>query len=1119
MRTSPTGFFVTGGTMPRDAPSYVERKADSDLLAGLRRGEFCYVLTSRQLGKSSLMVRTATRLRLEGAAVAVLDLTGLGQNISVEQWYRGLLNRMGRQLEIEEEVDRFWRENDHLSPLLKWIAAIQQIVLYWMPGKVVVFIDEIDFVRSLKFSTDEFFAAIRAFYNRRAEEPEFDRLTFCLLGVASPADLILDPQLTPFNIGTRIQLNDFTPQEAAGLARGLGDVRQSAALLARVLYWTNGHPYLTQKLCRALVESGSESTVATVDRLCENMFLTRRAWEQDENLVFVREQILRASKDTAGMLDLYSAVHRGKRVMDDDTNPLVSLLRLSGVTGIQNGRLFVRNRIYERVFNGPWIRKHMPDAELRRQRSAYRRGLVRASLVSSGVLITILALLWQTVNSNIKARSATRAANNLLAQIKVQRDSAEHDLYVSNINLAYKAFEENDVDRTITLLESCRSSGSQDNTARFEWQHLWGLCHGYSVELKAEQGQLRVVAYSPNGTLLATAGSDGSVVLRDIKSGRPVRRIVAHKGVVWALGFSGDGRVLASSGADRDPDGAIRLWDVSNGTLLKEHLFRGTAVHSVAFCSKDGSLALGCADGSIVKTDSTLQNLRTWSRAHKEYVWCVTFSPDGQTLASAGEDGIVKLWDWGDGKVRKELVGHTGRVRAAAFFLDGHKIVTGGFDRTLRIWDTGSGKLVRSLPGHEGAVSCVAFSSNGRTLASGSNDQTIRVWNLNTGHTAYVLHGHKKSVSSLAISSDSKTLATVSTDERIRLWNLADPSHTWSAGHEVGDLHAISLSDDIRIMAIAAERETSLWATQSGRKLNSLRIPVGNGVFPLQKSQGVISRIVALSSDSTVLATGHDNGDIHLWMVSTGAHLRLLKGHQGAVLSLEFSPDGHTLASGGLDRTVTLWETDTGAKVSVFKENEGAVHYLSFAPDGKILIACTLNNTVRVLKVNPLSPTDTLPGFSSNIRCMRFSSDGRCLAISCVDGTIRLFTKPGTDSYDKYEKNEASIIHHAGSVSALAFTSSGLTLAAAGVRGRVKLWDIRSKRELCTLAGGLQEIDALAFGLNDTALVAVDHRGMVRSWPGVVNPVLITPMVSTGSFTYKSHESKRAVRGNYPHYR
>src|SRR5437899_2943347 len=221
MSTAHTGFYVTGGTLRQDASCYVERQADKDLYEGLRRGEFCYVLHARQMGKSSLMVRTTARLRQEGAAVAAFELTALGQNLSVEQWYDGLLSRIGRDLDLEDELEEYWLAHERLSPLQRWLGALREVVLARCAGRIVLFLDEIDAVRSLPFSTDEFFAAIRECYNRRSEDPEFSRLTFCLLGVATPSDLIRDTRITPFNIGQRIELNDFTPQEAAPLARGL----------------------------------------------------------------------------------------------------------------------------------------------------------------------------------------------------------------------------------------------------------------------------------------------------------------------------------------------------------------------------------------------------------------------------------------------------------------------------------------------------------------------------------------------------------------------------------------------------------------------------------------------------------------------------------------------------------------------------------------------------------------------------------------------------------------------------------------------------------------------------------------------------------------------------------
>jgi hypothetical protein len=391
--TLPASFFVVGGTLRGDALSYIERGADQTLYRSLQAGEICYVLTARQMGKSSLMVRTAARLRENGARVAVLDLTSLGQNLTAEQWYNGLVERAGQQFRLEDEVEDCWHRFPQLGPMRRFMRVISDAILPVQEGRVVVFVDEIDAVRSLPFSTDEFFAGIRECFNRRPSDPEIERLTFCLLGVATPSDLIRDTRTTPFNIGRRIELTDFTEQEAMPLVQGLGaDDGAGSAILRRVIYWTGGHPYLTQRLCQAVAQESAVRNVSAVDRLCRELFLSSRARDRDDNLLFVRERMLRSEVDTPGLLTIYEQILDGKAVKDDETSPLISVLRLSGITRVDNGILKVRSRVYKEVFNHDWVISNMPGAELRRQRVAYKRGLKRAFAIVLALLMLGMAI-------------------------------------------------------------------------------------------------------------------------------------------------------------------------------------------------------------------------------------------------------------------------------------------------------------------------------------------------------------------------------------------------------------------------------------------------------------------------------------------------------------------------------------------------------------------------------------------------------------------------------------------------------------------------------------------------------------------------------------------------------
>ncbi|MBB6053649.1 AAA-like domain-containing protein [Armatimonas rosea] len=400
------GFFVAGGNLAPDARCYVRRQADDALLAALLSREFSYVLDTRQVGKSSLMVRAAAQLRREEVRVAILDLTGVGQNVSPEQWYSGLLAQLGAAIGLEDALEDFSETRPQLGPAQRFFAALREVALPASPRPLTLFVDEIDAVRSLPFPTDEFFAGVRACYNRRADDPELLRLTFCLLGSATPDSLVRDARVTPFNIGQRIVPTDFTLLEARPLAEGFGDGGMHA--IERILYWTDGHPYLTQRLCQAVAEVGRWDN-DSVDRAVARLFFHESAREEETNLSFVQRRVLEGGEDVTALLELYRRARR-REVKEEPGSPLGAILKLSGIVRSVRSQLRVRNRIYARVFDEAWINRSIPDGERRRQRAAFYRGLLPtasvglAGLAATGVL---------TVRSVRAEREATRSLNEV----------------------------------------------------------------------------------------------------------------------------------------------------------------------------------------------------------------------------------------------------------------------------------------------------------------------------------------------------------------------------------------------------------------------------------------------------------------------------------------------------------------------------------------------------------------------------------------------------------------------------------------------------------------------------------------------------------------------------------
>jgi hypothetical protein len=363
-------FYTAGGTLDPIASSYIVRSADTELLEAVKQGQFCYILTPRQMGKSSLMVRTAKSLQESGINSVIIDLSAIGsKDITDEAWYLGQLLEIAEQLGLSGNYVSWWKRQLHLGVVQRFVKFLAHILPKKTMKPIVIFVDEIDTTISLPFHSDDYFAAIRALYNQRASNPTLKRLTFVLLGVASPSDLIKDSTRTPFNIGTRIHLTDFTPEEAKPLACSLtSDADLAQQMLDQILLFTGGHPYLTQKTCLRVAKwaqtkwSITEAAVI-VDKIVDEMFLSEWGRNTDDNLKFVLKRIL-GSDAVTKLLQCYRLIREGQVISDNELDPITVALKLSGLIKADDGGiLIVRNVIYQRVFDKKWIKKALSERE------------------------------------------------------------------------------------------------------------------------------------------------------------------------------------------------------------------------------------------------------------------------------------------------------------------------------------------------------------------------------------------------------------------------------------------------------------------------------------------------------------------------------------------------------------------------------------------------------------------------------------------------------------------------------------------------------------------------------------------------------------------------------------
>lgn len=699
-----------------------------------------------------------------------------------------------------------------------------------------------------------------------------------------------------------------------------------------------------------------------------------------------------------------------------------------------------------------------------------RRRPAAASLVAMTVAASLTVFVVGTWY-NFRLRAANLQTQQLLRQTLLLLSQAQAERGV-------QLLEGENTLGLLHLLEA-RQTAQELPPVRISRALLWAgwydACAGRLARVLGNEGEAEVLAFSPDGKLLATGSGQGAR-LWDVETGQPRSELLPHSRHV-PVAFSSDGRLFVTASQDE----GLRLWVTSTGKLSETQFSPLKKIRSLALSPEGSWLAVGCGKEVWVGDLSTGEYFDKPLKHESDVGSSMVFSQDGKWLATttrAGERGIARLWRINRASATVQAVGrpivHEHEIAAVAFSPDGSLLATAAWDDTARLWDTATGDPHGVPMRHQEDVWTVAFSKDGRIVATGSFDGTARLWDVTTGKPLFPPMRHQGPVRTLDFSPDGKLLATGSLDGTIRLWNTTNGQpRGWPLRHP-GDVSSVVFDPAGHLLASSSSAGTSrLWnvATEQAET---------------QKVFQHTSRVYALAlspNDGKLMATGAGDGSVRLWDTSTGDLLLGPWQQQGDVLAVAIRQDGKLLAIGSAGparSTVEFRDTTTGEIVGIPLRPQSPLRALAFSRDGKLLATGTTAGTVQLWDTSTGQRVGQMfrhkvSASDLQITALAFSPDGKLLATGSIDKTVQLWEVETGEHHGPF-------LWHEGRVEALAFSPDSMRLATASSDLTVRFWDTATGQALPQTIRPHGMVQSLAFSPSGRLLATASVDGFARLW-------------------------------------